>query len=60
MATIKNRILVLEQLNAKNKLSKPRLEFLLPTQGDPSRECVQSEIAALQNAGQKVIVYEVV
>lgn len=60
MATINQRITLLERTIAKALRSRPVPYLRLPAAGDPRRAAVQDEIATRKKAGQNCIVYEIV
>lgn len=60
MRTIESRLLVLERTAANNAPVESVPFFCLPDEGDPRRAGIQAEIDAREQAGLRVIVYEIV
>jgi len=60
MATIKDRITLLERIISSAVQRRPVPFCILPAAGDPRREAAQAEIAERTKAGQRFITYEIV
>lgn len=60
MATIRDRITILEHTIAAAVRMRPVPFGILPAVGDPRRAAVQAEIDARTKAGQRFIAYEIV
>ena len=56
MATIEDRLLLLERTAANNKQREPIKRFVMPAEGDPQNKIIQAQIDTLESTGREVIV----
>jgi hypothetical protein len=60
MATIKERIMQMEQRHTKVVKKRPIPFYVLPPEGDPARTGIQAEISKIELAETAFITYEIV